>query len=150
MDRPGIVEPPPPTAQQLARATPPDQTLPGLDRGDSIYDIRHRLVLNYVWQLPGQNLNGLRAQLHGGWSLNGIWASNGAHFEPYTAAQSNSWSLELWQRKPGSLYCQRCERRQLRERGWRLQPRRWSERSAQLQRCTRRRCQSQHVGEWLV
>ncbi len=31
-----------------------DQTLPGLDRGDSIFDIRHRLVLNYVWQLPGE------------------------------------------------------------------------------------------------
>ena len=36
-----------------------DQTLPGLDRGNSIYDIRHRLVFNYVWQLPGKNLKGV-------------------------------------------------------------------------------------------
>jgi outer membrane receptor protein involved in Fe transport len=67
-----------------------DQTLPGLDRGDSIYDIRHRLVVNYVWQLPGQNLKGAAGAIAGGWSLNGIWAfQSGAHFEPFTAAQPN-------------------------------------------------------------
>jgi len=64
-----------------------DQTLPGLDRGNSIYDIRHRLVLNYVWQLPGQNLKGAAGAIVGGWSLNGIWAfQTGAHWEPYTAS----------------------------------------------------------------
>jgi len=64
-----------------------DQTLPGLDRGDSIYDIRHRLVVNYVWQLPGQNTKGLMGAVAGGWSLNGIWAfQSGAHWEPYTAS----------------------------------------------------------------
>ena len=30
-----------------------DATMPGLDRGNSLFDIRHRVVLNYVWQLPG-------------------------------------------------------------------------------------------------
>ncbi len=34
----------------------------GLDRGNSIYDIRHRLVVNYVWQLPRQNLKGAAAR----------------------------------------------------------------------------------------
>src|SRR5216683_4772648 len=29
-----------------------DVTLPGLDRGNSLFDIRQRLVLNYVWDLP--------------------------------------------------------------------------------------------------
>jgi len=67
-----------------------DQTLPGLDRGDSIYDIRHRLVVNYVWQLPGQNLKGAAGTALGGWSLNGIWSfQSGAHFEPFTSAQNN-------------------------------------------------------------
>ena len=62
-----------------------DQTLPGLDRGNSIYDIRHRLVVNYVWQLPGQNLKGAAGAIVGGWSLNGIWAfQSGAHWEPAT------------------------------------------------------------------
>jgi len=65
-----------------------DQTLPGLDRGNSIYDIRHRLVVNYVWQLPGQDLKGVMGAIAGGWSLNGIWAfQSGAHWEPFTAAR---------------------------------------------------------------
>jgi len=67
-----------------------DQTVPGLDRGNSIYDIRHRLVLNYVWQLPGQNLKGAMGWIAGGWSLNGIWSfQSGAHFEPFTGAGRN-------------------------------------------------------------
>ena len=67
-----------------------DQTLPGLDRGNSIYDIRHRLVLNYVWQLPGQNLKGVAGAIVGGWSLNGIWAfQSGAHWEPFTNSGPN-------------------------------------------------------------
>ena len=36
-----------------------DPTMPQFDRGNSIYDIRHRLVINHVWQLPGQNLKGV-------------------------------------------------------------------------------------------
>ena len=61
-----------------------DQTLPHLDWGNSIYDIRHRLVLNYVIQLPGQNLTGVLGAIAGGWSYNGIWAfQTGAHWEPY-------------------------------------------------------------------
>jgi|SRR5450631_414281 len=64
-----------------------DQTQPGLDRGNSIYDIRHRLVVNYVWQLPGQNLKGVAGAIAGGWSLNGIWSfQSGAHFQPFTSA----------------------------------------------------------------
>jgi hypothetical protein len=64
-----------------------DQTQPGLDRGNSIYDIRHRLVANYVWQLPGQNLKGAAGAMLGGWSLNGIWSfQSGAHFQPFTSS----------------------------------------------------------------
>jgi len=63
-----------------------DQTIPGLDRGDSVFDIRHRLVVNYVYQLPGQNLKGVLGVLAGGWSYNGIWSfQTGAHWEPYTS-----------------------------------------------------------------
>ncbi len=67
-----------------------DQTIPGLDRGDSIYDIRHRLVFNYVWQLPGQNLKGALGAIAGGWDLNGIWQfQTGAHWQPFTSAPAN-------------------------------------------------------------
>jgi len=63
-----------------------DVTLPGLDRGNSLFDIRQRLVLNYVWELPGKNLHGPLGVIAGGWSLNGIWAlQTGAHWQPYDA-----------------------------------------------------------------
>lgn len=61
-----------------------DQTDPHLDWGNSIFDIRHRVVLNYVIQLPGQHLTGALGAVAGGWSYNGIWAfQTGAHWEPY-------------------------------------------------------------------
>ncbi len=64
-------------------------TDPGLDRGDSIFDIRHRLVLNYVYQLPGQNLKGAAGYILGGWSYNGIWAfQSGPHWEPVITSGS--------------------------------------------------------------
>jgi hypothetical protein len=57
---------------------------PGLDRGNSVFDIRHRLTLNYVWMLPGQNLHGIEGYAIGGWTLNGIWSfQSGAHWSPY-------------------------------------------------------------------
>ena len=61
-----------------------DFTLPGLDRGNSLFDIRHRVVLNYVWQLPGQNLHGILGAVAGGWSYSGVWSfQKGAHWEPF-------------------------------------------------------------------
>jgi len=61
-----------------------DQTLPQLDRGNAMFDIRHRLTFNYVWQLPGQNLHGVAGAVLGGWSYNGVWAlQSGPHWEPY-------------------------------------------------------------------
>jgi hypothetical protein len=67
-----------------------DLTDPGLDRGNSLFDIRHRLVFNYVWQLPGQNLHGVAGAVLGGWSYNGIWAfQSGAHWEPYISTAAH-------------------------------------------------------------
>ncbi|HEY3129824.1 MAG TPA: TonB-dependent receptor [Acidobacteriota bacterium] len=64
-----------------------DLTLPGLDRGNSLFDIRHRLVFNYVWELPGKNLQGFLGAVLGGWSYNGIWAfQSGAHWEPFRSS----------------------------------------------------------------
>jgi Carboxypeptidase regulatory-like domain/TonB dependent receptor len=63
-----------------------DVTMPGLDRGNSIFDFRHRLVMNYVWELPGKNMHGFAGAVLGGWSYNGIWAfQSGAHWQPYDA-----------------------------------------------------------------
>lgn len=72
-----------------------DQTLPGIDRGNSMFDIRHRLVVNYVWQLPGQDLKGIAGAIAGGWSLNGIWAfQTGAHWEPYSSNGAGDYNLD--------------------------------------------------------
>jgi hypothetical protein len=62
-----------------------DQTLPGLDRGNSIFDIRHTLSFNYVWELPiFRNRGGLLEAALGGWQLNGTVAYHtGAHWEPF-------------------------------------------------------------------
>jgi hypothetical protein len=62
-----------------------DDVYPGLDRSNSVFDIRHRLSLNYVWNLPGQNLHGVEGGVIGGWYLNGIWSfQSGAHWSPYS------------------------------------------------------------------
>src|SRR5216684_2036634 len=61
-----------------------DPTHPQFDRGNSIYDIRQRLVVNHVWQMPGYNLKGPVGYIAGGWSLSGIWAfQTGAHWQPF-------------------------------------------------------------------
>lgn len=68
-----------------------DVNRPGLDRGNAIFDIRQRLVINYVWQLPGQNLHRALGAVAGGWSLNGIWSmQTGAHWSPYARNTSAS------------------------------------------------------------
>jgi hypothetical protein len=70
-----------------------DPTHPQFDRGNSIYDIRQRLVINHVWQLPGQNLKSVAGVLLGGWSLNGVWQfQTGAHWEPF---RSNGADLDV-------------------------------------------------------
>jgi hypothetical protein len=67
-----------------------DFTNPGLDRSNSIYDIRHRLVFNYVWDLPLGKRTGFLGQVLNGWQYNGIWSfQTGAHWSPYTRASES-------------------------------------------------------------
>jgi hypothetical protein len=42
-------------------------------RGVSDYNIPHRLVVNYVWELPSPKRHVWIRQLLGGWQTNGIW-----------------------------------------------------------------------------
>ncbi|HSA93996.1 MAG TPA: TonB-dependent receptor [Terriglobales bacterium] len=62
-----------------------DQTLPGLDRGNSIFDIRHRFVANYVYELPFfKGHGGALEAVFGGWQWNGIVSyQKGAHWSPF-------------------------------------------------------------------
>jgi hypothetical protein len=68
-----------------------DQTQPGLDRGNSVFDIRHRLTFNYFWELPFfRNSHAMSATMFGGWQWNGIWSfQSGAHWSPFDLQTSS-------------------------------------------------------------
>jgi len=62
-----------------------DETMPLLDRGNSMFDIRHRFTFNYIWELPFlRQAHGFTAAVLSGWQLNGIWSfQTGAHWTPF-------------------------------------------------------------------
>jgi outer membrane receptor protein involved in Fe transport len=66
-----------------------DQTRPGLDRGNSVFDIRHRLAFTYVWEMPFfRNQHGVIPAILGGWQWNGIWSvQSGAHWSAFDPRQ---------------------------------------------------------------
>jgi len=68
-----------------------DQTLPQLDYGNSIFDIRHRVVVNYIWEMPwAKNAHGAKAFILGGWQWNGIWSfQTGAHWSPFCSSTAS-------------------------------------------------------------
>ncbi len=66
-----------------------DQTLPGLDRSNAIFDIRHRLVANYVYELPWFKNPGPLNWFLGGWQMNGIVSyQSGAHWSPWCSTSA--------------------------------------------------------------
>lgn len=67
-----------------------DAQVPSLDNGNSIFDIRHRLVFNYVWDLPSLKDRGQAMHwIFGDWSYNGIVSyQSGAHWSPYSSRSS--------------------------------------------------------------
>jgi len=44
----------------------------GCNRGYSLFDARHRLVLSYLWELPVPKYSGMRGKALDGWALSGI------------------------------------------------------------------------------
>jgi hypothetical protein len=56
------------------------------ERADSVFDLRHRLIIGYLWELPfGRRQKGV-SSIVGGWALGGIVAlQSGA---PFTVTQS--------------------------------------------------------------
>jgi hypothetical protein len=75
---------------------PTDLTNPQLDRGNSTFDIRHRLAFNYIWQIPlMRNRQGIVAGALAGWQWNGIWSfQTGAHWTPFRGGPNSSSKLE--------------------------------------------------------
>jgi outer membrane receptor protein involved in Fe transport len=68
-----------------------DSTLPQLDRGNSVFDIRHRLSVNYVWDLPlFRTRRGFLHTMLADWQLSGIWAyQTGAHWSPFDRREAD-------------------------------------------------------------
>jgi len=64
-----------------------DVSHPGLDRGNSTFDVRQRLTFNYVYEFPWKkDQPGFVGHVLGGWQYQGLWAfQSGAHFTPYCA-----------------------------------------------------------------
>jgi hypothetical protein len=58
---------------------------PAADKGNSSNDIRHRLAINYSWEVPwARDLKGLAGTLLGGWMVTGIYsAQTGGAFSVY-------------------------------------------------------------------
>ncbi|MBI4446981.1 MAG: TonB-dependent receptor [Acidobacteria bacterium] len=59
------------------------------DTGLSAFDVRHNLVFNFTYELPGRNMTGLAGKVLGGWSLSGIGRfSDGQPFNVSSGAQA--------------------------------------------------------------
>ncbi|MBX7218733.1 MAG: TonB-dependent receptor [Blastocatellia bacterium] len=65
---------------------------PKLDRGDADFDIRHRIVVSGIWEIPyAHKLTGLPKRLLDGWQLSGIFqASTGTPFTVWDGNQTNA------------------------------------------------------------
>jgi outer membrane receptor protein involved in Fe transport len=81
---------------------PGQQTRPQLstdlaaERGSSAFDLRHRFVLSYVYELPFYRNSGSRVaqEFLGGWLFNGIFsAQTGRPFTVYDSADPNAGTL---------------------------------------------------------
>lgn len=63
--------------------TPQDPRCRFCDRGNSAFDIRHRLTVSMTYRLPGFAWKGFRGALLGGWQINGLLQSQtGLPFTP--------------------------------------------------------------------
>jgi len=72
---------------------------PSLDRGHSTFDMRHRFVVNQVWELPWhKGQQGLGGHILGGWQFNSLWVfQSGAHwtpFDPLSSSQGGDFNLD--------------------------------------------------------
>jgi len=75
---------------------PTDSTLPQLDRGNSVFDIRHRPSIDYVWDVPFfRNRQGIAHTMLADWQFSGIWAyQTGAHWSPIAGRGARIVALE--------------------------------------------------------
>jgi len=70
------------------------------ERADSIFDVRHRFVAGYVWDLPGgAALNRVPRAIFGGWSFGGIVTlQSGSPFNVTQSGDSQNVEFSAWSR----------------------------------------------------
>ena len=61
-------------------------------RGVSDFNVPHRFVLNYVWQLPSPQTNAVLRHLLGGWQTSGIWNWQSGFPLTISAGEDNAFS----------------------------------------------------------
>jgi hypothetical protein len=73
-----------------------DQRYPFLEYGNSDFDVRHRFILSYIYQLPfgngkqfGNTATGWKNQLIGNWQVAGITTASTGNYYTITDAASN-------------------------------------------------------------
>jgi len=59
-------------------------TRPDLDRGPADYDVRHKLAINVIWQIPFSSSNAALQHTLGGWQVNAITILQSGN--PFTVA----------------------------------------------------------------
>jgi hypothetical protein len=79
------------TSNGAAEGFSMDQANPGLDYGNSIFDVRHRFTTSFVWQMPWyREQTGVAGHILGGWQLNGaITLRGGFPWTPYCHTSSS-------------------------------------------------------------
>lgn len=70
------------------------------ERADSIFDVRHRMVAGYVWEIPwAKSLRGAPGLLIGGWQLGGIITlQSGLPFNVTQSGDSQNVEFSSWER----------------------------------------------------
>ncbi len=73
-----------------------DQRFPSMEYGNSDFDVRHRFVISYIYQLPfgngkrfGGDATGLKNQIIGNWQIAGITTASTGNWFTITDAVSN-------------------------------------------------------------
>lgn len=79
------------TSNGAAEGFSMDQALPGLDYGNSVFDVRHRFTLSAVYELPWmKSQQGFTGHVLGGWQMNGAFSyHSGFPWTPYCSASSS-------------------------------------------------------------
>jgi hypothetical protein len=96
-------------ADQLRPILPVDQDHPSTvdaalarEKGDALFDVRHRFVLSFGWELPRlEGRGGLARNVLGGWQVNGIFQKQTGF--PLTAYEPNDIALMALTNRPNQV-----------------------------------------------